>query len=114
VVFGPDGTRVATALQGSGQGGIGSVRVIDVATGVEISRLDHDLPVYAVVFGPDGTRVATASHSVDHVGSSRVSYADHTLLIEQALGRLTRNLTRQEWSSYFHGAPYRKTRADLP
>ncbi|HEX6448084.1 MAG TPA: WD40 repeat domain-containing protein [Trebonia sp.] len=81
-----------------------------LASGAEICRLDHDGPVNAVVFSPDGTRVATVSDG----GSVRVWYADHSQLVEQAMGRLTRNLTRQEWSSYFRGEPYRETQAGLP
>ena len=73
------------------------------------SRLDHG-GVHAVAFSPDGTRVATGSDD----GSARVWCADHGQLIEQAMGRLTRNLTQQEWRRYFRDEPYRKTRADLP
>ena len=109
VAFSPDGTRVATGSGGGFSRG-GSARVFDAATGAEVSRLDHDAPVNAVAFSPDGTRVATGSSD----GSARVWYADRRRLIEQAEGRLTRNLTRQEWGRYFRDEPYRKTRADLP
>ena len=111
VAFSPDGTRVAT---GSGKvlggRGDGSARVFDAATGAEISRLDHDGGVSAVAFSPDGTRVATGSGD----RSARVWCAHHGQLIEQAAGRMTRNLTQQEWRRYFRDDPYRKTRADLP
>jgi WD40 repeat protein len=107
VAFSPDGTRIAT---GTGAPlGSGGARVIEAATGAEISRLDHDAPVNAVAFSPDGTRIATASSD----RSLRVWCLDHSQLIEQAMGRLTRNLTRQEWSRYFHDAPFRKTRSDF-
>jgi WD40 repeat protein len=109
VTFSPDGTQLATG-SGCERGHSGKARVIDAATGAEISRLDHDGIVNAVAFGPDGTQLATSSGD----GSTRVWCADHSQLIEQALGRMTRNLTREEWSSYFHGEPYRRTRADLP
>jgi WD domain, G-beta repeat len=66
--------------------------------------------VNAVAFSPDGAWIATASSDC----SARVWYADHSHLIEQAMGRLTRNLDRQEWDRYFLGEPYRKTREDLP
>jgi hypothetical protein len=100
VAFSPDGTRVAT---GSSDG---SARVFDAATGTEIARLDHGSLVPAVAFSPDGTRVATGSSD----GSAQVWWADHDQLIDQAVGRLTRNLTQQEWRRYFRDEPYRKTR----
>ena len=104
VAFSPDGTRVATGSED------GSARVFDAATGAEISRLDHGGRVNTVAFSPDGTQVATGSED----GSARVWYADHDHLIEQAMGRLTRNLTHQEWRRFFHDEPYRRTRSDVP
>jgi WD40 repeat protein len=83
--------------------------VFDSTTGAELCRLDHDGPVRAVAFSPDGTWVATSSSD----GSARVWVAEHGQLIEQAKGRLTRNLTRQEWHRFFRNEPYRKTRSDL-
>jgi WD40 repeat protein len=100
VAFSPDGTRVATGSYDD------SARVFDAATGTEIARLDHDDSVSAVAFSPDGTRVATGSSD----GSAQVWWADHDQLIDQAVGRLTRNLTQQEWRRYFRDEPYRKTR----
>jgi WD40 repeat protein len=104
VTFSPDGTKVATGSDDH------STRVFDPATGTEISRLDHNGAVNAVTFSPDGTRVATGSD--DHI--ARVWCNDRSQLIEQAMSRLTRNLTQQEWRNYFRVQPYRKTRADLP
>ena len=109
VAFSPDGARIAIAT-GTWYDKRGSARMFDAATGAEISRLDHDDLVNAVAFSPDGARIATVSSDC----SARVWYADHSHLIEQAMGRLTRNLDRQEWDRYFLGEPYRKTREDLP
>ena len=78
--------------------------MFDAATGAEISRLDHEDTVHAVAFSPDGTQVATGSDD----RSARVWCADRGQLIEQAEGRLTRNLTQQEWRRYFRDEPYRK------
>ena len=100
VAFSPDGTRVAT---GSGDRQRAGVRRGD-------RRGDRPpgprRPVSAVAFSPDGTRVATGSGD----GSAQVWWADHDQLIDQAVGRLTRNLTQQEWRRYFRDEPYRKTR----
>jgi WD40 repeat protein len=104
VVFSPDGTKVATGTRDC------SVRVFDVTTGTELSRLDHNTEVYPVVFSPDGTKIATGSHD----GTARVWIIDRHQLIEQAAGRLARNLSPQEWRLYFRGDPYRKIRVDLP
>jgi WD40 repeat protein len=109
VAFSPDGTRVATGSRDPSSRDR-SARVFDAATGTEMSRLDHDDAVTAVAFSPDGTRVATGSDD----GSARVWCTDHGQLIEQAVGRLTRNLTQQEWRHYFRDEPYRKTRSNLP
>jgi WD40 repeat protein len=104
VAFSPDSTRVATASYHR------TARVFDAATGAELSRLDHDDTVCAVGFSPEGTHVVTASW--DH--SARVWAVNHDLLIGQAVGRLTRNLSQQEWRRFFRDEPYRKTGADLP
>ena len=104
VAFSPDGTRVAAGSSDR------SARVFDAATGAELSRLDHEDSVLAVAFSPDGTRMATGSND----RSARIWCADRSQLIEQVAGRLTRNLTQQEWRRYFRDEPYRKTREDLP
>ena len=101
VTFSPQGTCVAVATGGRFITRSGSARVFEV-TGAELCRLDHDGPVNAVVFSPDGMRVATGSHDY----SARVWIVDRAQLIEQALGRLTRNLTQHEWRQYFRDEPY--------
>ena len=104
IAFSPDGALVATGSNDY------SARVFDAVTGAEIARADHQGEVHAVAFSPDGGKVATGSWD----GSARIWYADHNHLIEQAAGRLTRNLTLEEWKRFFRDEPYRKTRADLP
>jgi WD40 repeat protein len=51
-VFSPDRTRLAT-----GRGPV--VRVLDLATGMELAGMAHSGPVSAVVFSPDSARLAT-------------------------------------------------------
>jgi WD40 repeat protein len=100
VAFNPQGTYVAVATGGRFITRSGSARVFEV-TGAELCRLDHDGPVGAVAFSPDGMSVATGSHD----NSARVWAVDRTQLIEQALDRLTSNLTQHEWRQYFRDEP---------
>ena len=91
---------------------IASARIFDAATGAEICRLDHEGRVGRSYSAQTGSRVATGSPSL-YCGT-QIWCTDHSQLTEQALGRLNRNLTQQEWRRYFGDEPYRKTRADLP
>ena len=104
VAFSPDGNQVITASSDNG------ARVFDAGAGTEICYMEHDGSVGAVAFSPDGKRVITASKE----GWIRFWRIDHNQLLEHAMGRLARNLTRREWRRYFYDEPYRKTRADLP
>ena len=103
-VFSPDGTRVATASAD------GTAAVFDAGSGEKICQLEHGGVVHAVAFSPDGTRLVTGCSD----GFARIWIIEPGQLIEQAVTRVTRNLTEQEWRRYFGGEPYRKTRADLP
>jgi WD40 repeat protein len=89
VAFSPDGARVATGSDD------GSARVFEAATGTELARLDHDKAVRAVAFSPDGARVATASD-----GSARVFEATPDLLVQRAIGVMTRALNSAELRWY--------------
>jgi WD40 repeat protein len=102
VAFSPDGTRAAC---GSRRG----VRVFDTATGVETACPDDEHPVYHVAFSRDGTRLVGG----DNNDGVRVWVIGRDQLIEQALSRLVRNLTVQEWHRYIPGQPYRKTHQEL-
>jgi WD40 repeat protein len=63
VVFGPDGTRLATA------GSDGTARLWDAASGEELMVLSgHANEVNEVAFGPDGMRLVTAGYD----GTARV------------------------------------------
>jgi WD40 repeat protein len=65
VTISPDGRRIAVA------GPANDARVIDIASGKEVSRLVHGGTVRAVDFGPDGRWVATGSDD----GTARVMEA---------------------------------------
>ena len=66
MAFSPDGIRVATGSRD------GIARVFDPATGTELARLDHGVPVNAVAFSADGSRVATGSGTGTGAGTARV------------------------------------------
>jgi WD40 repeat protein len=56
MAFGPDGTWLATASDDD------TARLLEVATGREAMRLQHEGSVCALAFSPDGTLLATGSH----------------------------------------------------
>ena len=99
VAFSPDGAYVATGSADH------NARVLNAVTGAEMCRLEHGGRVTAVAFSPDGTRLCTGSDDC----SVRVWVVDRDRLIEQAEGRLTRDLTQQEWQRFFPGKPYQST-----
>ncbi len=103
VAFSPDGQRVATASEDN------TARVWEAATGREVARMAHDDIVTAVAFSPDGQRLATAS--VDNTARVWLIWPED--LIAEACGRLTRNLTRDEWRRYLPDESYHPTCPNL-
>jgi len=93
MVFGPDGSRLATATED------GTVRVWDPESGEELVVLrGHDAVVGSVAFSPDGARLA----SVAADGLVRVWTLDVDELVEIAQRELTRTLTDAECQQYLH------------
>jgi len=102
--FDPKGEFLATASWDR------TARIWELSSGQEIARLWHDERIYAVAFSPDGRFVATASMD----GTVQLRFWQNADLIAQGCGRLTRNLTYEEWHLYLANEAYRKTCSDLP
>jgi WD40 repeat protein len=104
IVFSHDGRYAATA----GQDKI--IRVWEVKVGREVARLSHDDRVTSVSFSPDGQYLAAGGAD----GMARIWRLRAEDLIDAACGRLTRNLTREEWAQYLGDDAYSKTCNNLP
>jgi len=106
-------TSVAFSLDGrwvvSGSGD-NTARVWEAATGAELARMTHEDWVTSVAFSPDGWWVVSGSHD----GTARVWWWQPEDMIRLACERLTRNLTREEWTQYLGDEPYRATCPNLP
>ena len=70
----------------------------------------HENGVLAVAFSPDGQRLVTAS--LDNTARVWLIWPED--LIAEACGRLTRNLTRDEWGRYLPEESYHLTCPNLP
>lgn len=99
LLFHPSGPYIAT---GSGDA---TARVWNVVTGEEMVRVEHDSEVADVTFSPDGKYLATASR--DH--TSKICLWQDQHLIPETCSRLTRNLSRDEWTRYVGSDEYRST-----
>ena len=87
-----------------------TVRVWEAATGEEVARMAHEDEVWRVAFSSDGQWLASGSYD----GTTRVWLWRPEDLIAQACGRLSRNMTLEEWEMYFRDQPYRCTCPNLP
>jgi len=101
--FSPDGKHIATASYDA-------ARVWEIMTGREVARIGHGDAVISVAFSPDGKYLATAS--IDKAARTWLVWPED--LIAEAVSRLTRNLTYQEWQQYLPNEPYCKTCPNLP
>jgi hypothetical protein len=72
--------------------------------------LPHDQCGQGLAFSPDGTRIATASDD----GTARIWSIELDEIVRQALTRLPRNLSKDEWRRYMPGVEFRRIRYDLP
>jgi WD40 repeat protein len=103
--FSPDGTRVLTVSRDN------SARIWRAdGTGDAVVLRGHDDVVLSASFSPDGRHVVTASND----GTVRVWLVDLHPLQQLACAYAGRNLTREEWSSYFPNMIYHKTCKQWP
>lgn len=102
--FSPDGRYIV--LGGSG----GAARIWEATTGKEVALMVHDGTVLSVNFSPDGKYVV--SGGVDGIQVWIYRPED---LVNDACSRVTRNLTRAEWSQYTDDLlPYQAICPNLP
>ena len=101
VAFSPDGTLVATGSWDK------TARVFEARTGHEVARLAIGDPVSRVDFVSGGRLLrAVGDRSYLHITEDPIRASD---LVADACSKLERNLTREEWSTYLSGLPYRET-----
>jgi WD40 repeat protein len=104
VAFSPDSRLVGT---GTGSAQNGSAQVFEAGTGRELARLALGVPVRYVDFLPGGRSLRAVSGTTDlRITQDLVAVSD---LISRACSDLDRNLTREEWATYFGELRYRET-----
>lgn len=90
---------------------MGTVSVWDVVAGREISTVDYDGGVKSVTFSPDGKYIMLGTGN----GLVTVLLYRPEDLVANTCKRITRNLTRQEWTEYTGDAiPYQPICTNLP
>ena len=110
--FSADGRVLATS-------GSGVVRIWDIETQVEVARVEQADDVRDLIFSPRGRYLAT----VGQKDSVRVWLLQPADLVDTACGRLTVNLSPEEWRGYSatsptgqraHALPFGRARAGDP
>jgi WD40 repeat protein len=85
----------------------GDLQIRTLPDGTEIAAFPHDGAVTKFAFSPDGNFVVAASVDTFDVLMWIVS---PEILMEDVLGRLNHDLTREEWDFYVGDEPYSETR----
>jgi WD40 repeat protein len=103
VAFSPDGRYIATGDTNR------TVKIWDLVTSRElVRRAAEEDSVIAVDFTPDQQYLVSVNKN-----GVRLRLWRPDDLIAEACGRLTRNLTKEEWRQYIGEEPYRKTCQNL-
>lgn len=104
--FSPDSYYVVLGLGYFG----GEARVLTLPDGIEVNRLVYDANIAQVAFHPNGQQVALLGQYESVV----LWNWNPGEWVQEVCGRVSRNLTYEEWRTYFGFEPYHQTCLNLP
>jgi WD40 repeat protein len=103
VAFSPDNQYVAAGSLDH------TVRVFGVAARAEVARITNLEQILTVGFDRTGGRLVTVSGRDDNYMLLSTHFVRTAEVVDDTCARLTRNLTRSEWTQYIGNEPYRAT-----